>query len=77
MTPLEKCINIVERNIRSIAIDYKVAKFNTQLLNQILLIIDQNYQSDSDQDNLALAAYMKRVKKYADAMSNLRSIPDR
>ena len=68
---------VVSNLNRSIATGYKVAKFNLQHFNQILLIIDQIYQSDSDQDILALAAYMKHLKKYANVMSNLRSIPIR
>ena len=42
--------------------DYKLTEFNLQPFNQSLLIISQIYQSDSDQDILAWAAYMKQIK---------------
>jgi hypothetical protein len=77
MTLIKKCIKVVSNLNRSIAMDCKVTEFNLQRFNQILLIIAQIYQSDYDQDILAYAAYMTQLKKYANVMSNLRSIPIR
>jgi hypothetical protein len=74
MTTLEKCIMVVSNLNRSIAIGYKVTEFNLQHFNQTLLIIAQIDQSDYDQDILAYAAYMKRIKKYAAVMSNLKIV---
>ena len=45
-----------------------------QRFNQILLILKSDYLLIHDQDNLAYAAYMKRLKQYAVVMSNLRNL---
>ena len=45
-----------------------------QPFNQILLIYKSDYLLILDQDYLAWAAYMKRLKKYVVVMSNLRNL---
>jgi hypothetical protein len=54
--------------------NYKVTKFNVAAFNRILLILISDYLLIHDQDIPAYAAYMKRLKKYANVMSNSKKL---
>ena len=51
--------------------DYKVTKFNSAAFYLILRIRKSGYPLIHDPSNQDNAAYMKRIKKYVDVMSNL------